>query len=105
MKTRAMDPLPSPTCGRLLPSGALQGLCPACLLAQGAETVGYPGFAPPPAVEVARLFPQPKILGLLESGGMGAVDQARGGKPARHLGCGPKLARVRCSRFAPHASP
>jgi serine/threonine protein kinase len=71
-----------PTCARPLPSGAPAGLCPACLLAQGAETESGAGgprnrFVPPPLAEIAALFPQLEILRLLGAGGMGAVYQAR----------------------------
>jgi hypothetical protein len=39
---------------------------------------GPPGrFTPPPVEEIARLFPQLEILGLLGAGGMGAVYKAR----------------------------
>jgi serine/threonine protein kinase/capsular polysaccharide biosynthesis protein len=81
-------------CGALLPVGALAGLCPACLLKQGAATDTHAGSqasdqagpngtkvietSPPPSViEVAKLFPQLEILGLIGQGGMGAVYQAR----------------------------
>ena len=69
-------------CGALLPTGALAGLCPACLLKQGvaADTATQPAtppFEPPPVAEVARLFPQLEILALIGQGGMGAVYQAR----------------------------
>ena len=71
-----------PTCSRPRPSGAPAGLCPACLLAQGAETESGAGgprnrFVPPPLAEIAALFPQLEILRLLGAGGMGAVYQAR----------------------------
>ncbi len=71
-----------PTCSRPLPSGAPAGLCPACLLAQGAETESGAGgpqtrFVPLSLAEVAALFPQLEILGLLGAGGMGAVYKAR----------------------------
>ncbi len=69
-----------PSCGRPLGPGALAGLCPACLLAQGAETeTAGPGtgFAPLPLGKVAELFPQLEIIGLLGAGGMGAVYKAR----------------------------
>ena len=71
-----------PTCSRPLPTGAPAGLCPACLLAQGAETEsGAVGprtrFEPPPLAEIAALFPQLEVLRLLGTGGMGAVYQAQ----------------------------
>ena len=65
-----------------MPAGALEGFCPKCLMAQGAdtETAGPGGtarFAPPSIAEIAALFPQLEILGLIGAGGMGAVYKAR----------------------------
>jgi hypothetical protein len=71
-----------PQCGATLPAGALAGLCPACLLQQGAapDTATRSNakpFVPPSIEEVARLFPQLEILGFLGKGGMGAVYKGR----------------------------
>ena len=70
-----------PQCGAPLPAGGLAGLCPACLLAQGAADTATqpetPPFQPPPVEEMARLFPTLEILGLIGKGGMGAVYKAR----------------------------
>ena len=64
-----------PQCSAALPAGALAGLCPACLLKQGAagDTMPPVAFVPPSLEELARLFPQLEILALIGTGGMGAV--------------------------------
>jgi serine/threonine protein kinase len=71
-----------PNCGAPLPSGVLAGLCPACLLKQGAaQDTNVPPettpFQPPSIEEVARMFPQLEILDFIGKGGMGAVYKAR----------------------------
>ena len=75
-------PVRCPQCGTPLPSGALAGLCPACLLKMGVaeDTVTdakQSTFSPPAVAELAPLFPQLEILELIGKGGMGAVYKAR----------------------------
>src|SRR6185503_19490284 len=68
-----------PECGVTLPAGALAGLCPACLLKQGADTAtgDIPAFVAPNVDDVRRLFPQLEVIEFLGKGGMGAVYKAR----------------------------
>jgi len=70
-------------CGSELPSDAPQGVCPKCLMALSLgpdSEVASPGeirFEPPSVEELAAKFPQLEIMGLVGSGGMGAVYKAR----------------------------
>ncbi len=71
-----------PDCGTPLASGALAGMCPACLLKSGvaADSVTQAGrvpFIPPTVEELAALFPALEILEFIGKGGMGAVYKAR----------------------------
>jgi hypothetical protein len=87
MDTVKLDqPMPDgnkcPQCGTPLGSGAVAGLCPACLLKAGAaaDTITdakQPPFNPPDIAELAPLFPQLEIIELIGKGGMGAVYKAR----------------------------
>src|ERR1051326_5676274 len=82
METTLKEAKQCPNCGKPRPAGALAGLCPICLLGQGAgaepgEAGAALQFRPPLLEEMARLFPQLEILLLLGAGGMGAVYKAR----------------------------
>jgi serine/threonine protein kinase len=75
-------------CGKTLAASAPEGLCAECLLKAGLGTgvdigpntetgAARTRFVPPKPEELAPLFPQLEILGLIGQGGMGAVYRAR----------------------------
>ncbi|WP_395747826.1 serine/threonine-protein kinase [Prosthecobacter sp.] len=70
-----------PRCGRAIPEGAANGLCPRCVFAKAlAPTAGGQETGPyePPGLETVRAaFPHLEVTGLIGSGGMGAVFKAR----------------------------
>ena len=85
------EPKTCSRCGAPVTPGALQGLCPRCLLAlnvgtqteMSGDTVGpggtqaAPSPEPPALEEIARRFPQLEVLEFIGKGGMGAVYKAR----------------------------
>ena len=88
--TNRTIPEKCPQCGASLPAGALAGLCPACLLQQGAAADTATGpkakpFVPPTVEEVARLFPQLEILGFLGREGHSWIVSFS--QPAEKGGC------------------
>ncbi len=74
-----------PKCGKSIPAGSPQGLCPRCLLqgvmpsaSQPSPTLAFvEAYVAPTVEEVAKLFPQLEIKELIGQGGMGAVYLAR----------------------------
>lgn len=80
--TKAPSSPSCPQCGSTLPTEALGGLCPRCLLFQaaldtsdGEDSASRP--LPPDIEAVQEAFPQLEVIELIGQGGMGAVYKAR----------------------------
>ena len=71
-----------PVCGSAIPDEAPNGLCPKCVFSN-AETVanatstGRSNSPHPTVEEIAPHFPDLEVIGLIGTGGMGAVYKAR----------------------------
>lgn len=71
-----------PTCGKIIPEGAPQGLCPGCLMDRASLTTQKDSFhklsVQPPTIEsMQAVFPDLEIDSLVGQGGMGFVYKAR----------------------------
>jgi serine/threonine protein kinase len=69
-----------PQCGTAIPDEAAGWLCPRCVFAKALAPTADGTFVPhrPPDLdEVRAAFPHLEIIGLIGSGGMGAVFKAR----------------------------
>ena len=80
--TKAHSSPRCPQCGSTLPTEALGGMCPRCLLFQAAWDTGDGDDSPsrplPPCIEaVQAAFQQLEVIELIGQGGMGAVYKAR----------------------------
>ncbi len=81
----ATPPTPCPTCGRPLPAGHLEGLCPACAWAQLTGGTDEPGPPEPPIAAGLFRVPGHDVLEELARGGAGIVYRARQYQPARDV--------------------
>ncbi len=73
-------PLVCPDCGRPIPEGAPQGMCPKCLLSEAAAATVKDSEKPlevPTIESIAAAFPALELIEPIGEGGMGIVYKAR----------------------------